>query len=153
MQLASLFSIYGCCRCCHEAGGARVDQVALDAERGTYVALSLEENWNMPSISKSLNSGLNSHEEYPARKTAGILGYTFQIIYQVSILRRHCFAFPQCAEFGKDTKTFKDYVWNGMESSGISFFVFCFCFLSDCSIIGEKSVWKALFWNTVSTAA
>ncbi|KAE9454624.1 hypothetical protein C3L33_13475, partial [Rhododendron williamsianum] len=81
--LASLFSIHGCRQCCHEAGGARVDQVALDAERGTYVALSLEENANKPSMSKSLHPGLNSHEEYLAQKTAGIWGYIFQIIYQM----------------------------------------------------------------------
>ncbi|KAG5520891.1 hypothetical protein RHGRI_033453 [Rhododendron griersonianum] len=81
--LASLFSIHGCRQCCHEAGGARVDQVALDAERGTYVALSLEENANKPSMSKSLHPGLNSHEEYLAQKTAGIWGYIFQIIYQI----------------------------------------------------------------------
>ncbi|KAG5520892.1 hypothetical protein RHGRI_033453 [Rhododendron griersonianum] len=83
LELASLFSIHGCRQCCHEAGGARVDQVALDAERGTYVALSLEENANKPSMSKSLHPGLNSHEEYLAQKTAGIWGYIFQIIYQI----------------------------------------------------------------------
>ncbi|KAI8527072.1 hypothetical protein RHMOL_Rhmol12G0047600 [Rhododendron molle] len=98
--LASLFSIHGCRQCCHEAGGARVDQVALDAERGTYVALSLEENANKPSMSKSLHSGLNSHEEYLARKTAGIWGYIFQIIYQVAFSDDIVFALPQCAEFG-----------------------------------------------------
>ncbi|KAL6983716.1 hypothetical protein U1Q18_017094 [Sarracenia purpurea var. burkii] len=84
--LASLFSIYGCCRC-YEVGGDGVDHATLDAERGTYVTLALEENANTENMPKSMNS----HEEPHARKTAGIWGYAFQIIYQVSVLRQYWF--------------------------------------------------------------
>lgn len=76
--LASLFSIYGCCQCCHGVGGSRVDHVTL-----TYAALRLDENGNTPTASKSIQSSLNSREEYLVRKTAGIWVYIFQIIYQI----------------------------------------------------------------------
>ncbi|XP_058194893.1 uncharacterized protein LOC131311441 [Rhododendron vialii] len=76
--LASVFSIYGCCQCCHEVGDG-VDLVALDAKRGTYVAPALEENAKLQNMSKNVNS----HEETRVRKTAGTWGYAFQIIYQV----------------------------------------------------------------------
>ncbi|KAI8528231.1 hypothetical protein RHMOL_Rhmol12G0134600 [Rhododendron molle] len=79
LPLASLFSIYGCCQCCHEAGGDGVDLVTLDAKRGTSVAPALEENAKLQHISKNMNS----HEETRVRKTAGTWGYALQILYQV----------------------------------------------------------------------
>ncbi|KAL7168252.1 hypothetical protein ACSBR2_038648 [Camellia fascicularis] len=78
LELASLFSIYGCCQYCNDVGGDGVDRVALDAEQGTYVPPALEEDVNMLNMSKSLNS----LEEPRVCKTAGICSYVFQIIYQ-----------------------------------------------------------------------
>lgn len=78
--LASLFSIYGCCRCCHEVGDDGVDCVALDADQGNFAAPKLEENDMMQNRTKARSSYIETR----GRETAGTLGYVFQIIYQVS---------------------------------------------------------------------
>ncbi|XP_059656152.1 uncharacterized protein LOC132303088 isoform X2 [Cornus florida] len=77
--LGSSLSIYGCCQSCSEVGD-RVDHVGDDAELGMYVAPTLGENANMPTISKSLNTDKEPH----IRKPAGILGYIFQITFQLT---------------------------------------------------------------------
>lgn len=50
-----------------------------EAERGTYVAPTLEENVNLNGTVKNSVQ----REEHYVRRTAGIWGYAFQIIYQV----------------------------------------------------------------------
>ncbi|KAH9773182.1 hypothetical protein KPL71_013259 [Citrus sinensis] len=70
--LASSLSIYGLCH--------GRDHCQLDAERGTYVPPSLSETADISDVSKSSNT----HEEPHARRTAGALGYVFQIVFQTS---------------------------------------------------------------------
>ncbi|XP_059656157.1 uncharacterized protein LOC132303090 [Cornus florida] len=77
--LGSSLSIYGCCQNCNEVGGDRVDQLGLDADRGTFLAPTFGENENMPIISKSLNT----NEEPHVRKPASIWGYAFQTTFQM----------------------------------------------------------------------
>lgn len=76
----SSFSIYGCWQYHNGVGGGRADFMTLDAERGTYVAPTLNGDGNISSISKDLDT----HDEPNVRKTAGLWGYAFQIIFQMS---------------------------------------------------------------------
>ncbi|KAF8378268.1 hypothetical protein HHK36_029607 [Tetracentron sinense] len=77
--LGSLLSIYGCYKYRNRVDGDKVDQVGLDAERGTYVAPPLGGNANISKMGKSLDS-----LEHHVRKTAGIWGYVFQVIFQMN---------------------------------------------------------------------
>ncbi|CAI9092948.1 OLC1v1028328C4 [Oldenlandia corymbosa var. corymbosa] len=76
--LASIFSLDGCLNKCKDVRAA--DCVELDAERGSYVAPTPEENGNTPSIP----SQSNTHEKLLNRKRAGIRGYIFQIMFQTT---------------------------------------------------------------------
>ncbi|KAA8529599.1 hypothetical protein F0562_034301 [Nyssa sinensis] len=77
--LASTFSMLGCCQCRSEVGGDGVDRVDLDAEQGTYMALTVGENETMSNVSKNLNT----HVEPRVHKPAGKWGYAFQILFQI----------------------------------------------------------------------
>ncbi|GKV36431.1 hypothetical protein SLEP1_g44566 [Rubroshorea leprosula] len=67
--LGSLLSMYGCYQYHKWVSGDKVDNVEVDAERGT-----------------SNNTAKDSHnlEIYPPSKPAGIWGYTFQILFQMN---------------------------------------------------------------------
>lgn len=69
--LASSHSIYGCYKYWNETGDDIINSNIVDPERGSYMAPS---------------EGLSSHNhgEKHVRKTAGILGYFFQIVFQIS---------------------------------------------------------------------
>lgn len=53
---------------------------SLDAEQGNYMASTLDGTSDMPNQPKSPN------QESQARKTAGVWGYIFQIIFQVILV-------------------------------------------------------------------
>ncbi|KAJ4974305.1 hypothetical protein NE237_007479 [Protea cynaroides] len=78
--LGSLFSVYGCFQYRNRIGGDNAYHVRLDAEGGTYVAPTYEGNANMCSPTKS--SG--PQEGHHIRRTAGIWGYVFHIIFQMN---------------------------------------------------------------------
>ncbi|KAJ4711071.1 Transmembrane protein [Melia azedarach] len=78
--LASSISIYGLCKDHGRVGGDRHEHLSLDAERGTYTPPMLSENVDISNSSKSSNT----HEEPHTRKPAGLLGYAFQIVFQMS---------------------------------------------------------------------
>ncbi|PSS28500.1 UPF0641 membrane protein like [Actinidia chinensis var. chinensis] len=78
--IASLFSIYGCFQCRYEVGGDGADHVPLDEEQGTCVSPTLAENDNFPNTPKNMTSQKESGIHIPA----GVWGYVFQIIYQIS---------------------------------------------------------------------
>ncbi|KAJ8631171.1 hypothetical protein MRB53_024494 [Persea americana] len=75
--LGSLLSIHGCYQVL-KSGGDKVNHIMSEAERGTYVAPTLEENVNLNGMVKNSVQ----REEHYVRRTAGIWGYAFQIIYQ-----------------------------------------------------------------------
>lgn len=76
--LASSLSIYGCYRYWKGVGDNNISHAVLDTERGTYMAPSEGlSSHNMP-INPS------NHGETHVRKTAGIWGYFFQIVFQIS---------------------------------------------------------------------
>ncbi|XP_071693944.1 uncharacterized protein [Rutidosis leptorrhynchoides] len=77
--LASSFSIYGCYQYWNELSNVNINNAILDPERGTYVAPATEEGSNSHSV--PINP--SNHGETHVRKTAGILGYFFQIVFQV----------------------------------------------------------------------
>ena len=81
MQLATSFSIYGCCRK-RDDNGSSTEHTSLDAERGTYVPPTL--GVNSLDVDNSAKS-LSSREGFHTRKAAGVGGYAFQIIFQVTI--------------------------------------------------------------------
>ncbi|XP_038885240.1 uncharacterized protein LOC120075696 isoform X2 [Benincasa hispida] len=78
--LATSFSIYGCCRKCNDSGSS-TEHTNLDAERGSYVPPTL--GVESPDVANTAKS-LNSHEYFHTRKAAGVGGYAFQIIFQIS---------------------------------------------------------------------
>lgn len=78
LQLGSLLSIYGCYGILH-SGCDKVNHIMSDAERGTYVAPTLEENVYLEGTTKNSVT----QEEHYVRRIAGLWGYAFQIIYQV----------------------------------------------------------------------
>ncbi|KGN62302.1 uncharacterized protein LOC101209375 isoform X2 [Cucumis sativus] len=78
--LATSFSIYGCCRK-RDDNGSSTEHTSLDAERGTYVPPTL--GVNSLDVDNSAKS-LSSREGFHTRKAAGVGGYAFQIIFQVS---------------------------------------------------------------------
>ncbi|KAJ7943669.1 Transmembrane protein [Quillaja saponaria] len=92
--LGSSFSIYGCCIYQPRFGGNVADRAYLDAERDTYVALTLGETAYLDAergtyvaatlgeTTDRLSKRLDSHGEAHACKTAGAWGYFFQIIFQ-----------------------------------------------------------------------
>ncbi|XP_059656147.1 uncharacterized protein LOC132303086 isoform X2 [Cornus florida] len=120
--LGSSLSIYGCCQSCNEVGGDRVDRVGLDAERGNYVAPTFEENENMPTMSRSLNT----HEEPHIHKPASIWGYAFQITFQIcagAVMLTDCFFWFVIYPFNTD-KDFKlDFPRVIMHSINVVFFL------------------------------
>ncbi|KAF8390442.1 hypothetical protein HHK36_024968 [Tetracentron sinense] len=75
--LGSLLSIYGCYQYRNSVDSDKVDHVGLDTERGIYVAPTHRENVIMTNMEKG--SG-----EHPVRRTAGIWGYVFQVIFQMN---------------------------------------------------------------------
>ncbi|RWR85646.1 hypothetical protein CKAN_01451700 [Cinnamomum micranthum f. kanehirae] len=77
LQLGSLLSIHGCYQVL-KSGSDRVNHIMSEAERGTYVAPTLDENVNLNGTVKNSVQ----REEHYVRRTAGIWGYAFQIIYQ-----------------------------------------------------------------------
>lgn len=72
-------SIYGCC-INHKAAGDRADNSSLDADRGTYMAVSVGEHINISSAPKTSNSNQKSS----IHNGAGPWVVIFQIIYQAS---------------------------------------------------------------------
>jgi len=78
--------MYGCYQYHKKAGGDRVGNVEGDAEQGTGGATTHGENSKISDPSKS--SG--PHEQHNLRKPAGIWGYVFQIIFQVSFSKISC---------------------------------------------------------------
>ncbi|PIA29205.1 hypothetical protein AQUCO_06100010v1 [Aquilegia coerulea] len=79
--LGSLLSFYGCCQYFIKADG---DHVALDTERGTYVAPTYEENGNTCNIDQRKYTQLQHNRQYYVRQTAGNWGYVFQVIFQMN---------------------------------------------------------------------
>jgi len=79
LQLGSLLSIHGCYKHHKKATGYKVDHVDGDAEKGIYDSSALPQSSNNPSDQeKSLGAS-----KVIVRQHAGILGYIFQIIFQV----------------------------------------------------------------------
>nr|XP_029124385.1 uncharacterized protein LOC105058816 [Elaeis guineensis] len=78
--LGSLLSVYGCHQYLNKVGADKPDPERPDAERGTFMAPTIEENPNMHGAVKI--SGF--HEEDNTREIAGFWGYVFQIIYQTN---------------------------------------------------------------------
>ncbi|PWA71931.1 hypothetical protein CTI12_AA273850 [Artemisia annua] len=76
--LASSFSIYGCYKYWNEVGDDNINKAVLDPERGTYVAPSVD---GLSSHNEPINH--SNHGVTHARKTAGIWGYFFQIVFQM----------------------------------------------------------------------
>lgn len=89
LQLASLFSIYGCWTHRYDkVGGATgVDELArLDRKHGDYGTPTVPgENADMLSESKNMNS-IEEQPRETYRETANIWGYVFQIVFQVYTL-------------------------------------------------------------------
>ncbi|KAE8023488.1 hypothetical protein FH972_009178 [Carpinus fangiana] len=77
--LGASFSIYGCFKH-HKVDGNAADHASLDTEQGTYIAPTLGENTDMSNLYKSSDT----HEEPHACHSAGVWGYIFQIIFQMS---------------------------------------------------------------------
>lgn len=98
--MASIFSIHGCIRYRNEVRAA--DLVGSDAERGTYVAPTIEDNANQHIMTRTLNSD----EESYSRKPAGAWGYAFQIVFQASSSCNLFHSFDTGAAFLKATYTF-----------------------------------------------
>lgn len=78
--LGSLLSVYGCHQYLNKVGADKLDLERPDAERGTYMAPTIEENSNVHGAVKI--SGF--HEEDNTQEIAGFWGYVFQIIYQTN---------------------------------------------------------------------
>ncbi|CAJ1931434.1 unnamed protein product [Sphenostylis stenocarpa] len=74
----SCVSIYGCFYKHKTIDGSTVNHAHLDAEEGTYVAPTLDDNPELPSLYKNSNTS----QEPQTRNTAGAWGYIFQIIFQ-----------------------------------------------------------------------
>lgn len=75
--IGSSISIHGCIRYFHEVDGERDD--GSNAERGCYVAPSLEDKDDLPSMTRSLNH----HREPLDCRTADAWEYAFQILFQM----------------------------------------------------------------------
>ncbi|CAI9756290.1 unnamed protein product [Fraxinus pennsylvanica] len=75
--IGSSISIHGCIRYFHEVDGERDD--GSNAERGSYVAPSLEDKDDLPSMTRSLNH----HREPLDCRTADAWEYAFQILFQM----------------------------------------------------------------------
>ncbi|KAJ7945852.1 putative Transmembrane protein [Quillaja saponaria] len=78
--LGSLLSMYGCYQHHKKTAGDKVGNVDGDAEQGTYEAPAAGSNSNISNNGKSLSL----HGQHPVRQPAGILGYIFQIIFQMN---------------------------------------------------------------------
>lgn len=78
--LGSLLSMNGCYQNHKTTGGDRVENVELDAEQGNYAAPPRADNSNACNAAKSLDP----REAHHVRQTAGLWGYVFQIIFQMS---------------------------------------------------------------------
>ncbi|KAI3720323.1 hypothetical protein L6452_21239 [Arctium lappa] len=77
--LASSLSIYGCCQYRNQVGDDNINHVGLDTEQGTFTSPLIEHSLapeHMPM--KPSNDG-----EINVRKTAGMWGYFFQIVFQI----------------------------------------------------------------------
>lgn len=72
--LGSSLSIYGCYKHWNEIGDDDNNNHVLDTERGTYMA---------PSEGLSSHINPSNHKEVHVRKTAGVSGYLFQIVFQI----------------------------------------------------------------------
>lgn len=75
LQLGSVLSIYGCYQYVCNTGGDRYDPVRSGADHGTYMIAPTAETAYDPAIKISHDNG---------RETAGLWGYMFQIMFQVS---------------------------------------------------------------------
>uniref|UniRef100_A0A2N9ILL7 Uncharacterized protein n=1 Tax=Fagus sylvatica TaxID=28930 RepID=A0A2N9ILL7_FAGSY len=75
--LGSSFSIYGCCHR-NRVGGNVADHGNVDTEQGTYIAPMIGDSADPANLSKSSDT----REAPQGRKTAGVWGYVFQIIFQ-----------------------------------------------------------------------
>ncbi|KAJ9563777.1 hypothetical protein OSB04_008937 [Centaurea solstitialis] len=76
--LASSLSIYGCCQYSNEVGDANINHVGLDTEQGTVTAPLIEHSLAPQHVSTKPSN----HGEINVRKTAGMWGYFFQIVFQ-----------------------------------------------------------------------
>ncbi|KAH7550473.1 hypothetical protein JRO89_XS13G0198800 [Xanthoceras sorbifolium] len=79
--LGSLLSMYGCYQYHKSVSGDKVDNVEGDAEQGTFVVPPSHGGENSNSSAKIRNSLEESHGR---RRSAGMWGYVFQIIFQMS---------------------------------------------------------------------
>ncbi|KAK0585630.1 hypothetical protein LWI29_031588 [Acer saccharum] len=77
--LGSFLSMYGCYQYHKSVSGDKVDNVEGDTEQGNFVAPLHGENSNNSSAKIT-----NTHEQSHPRKPAGMWGYLFQIIFQMS---------------------------------------------------------------------
>ncbi|KAK3224745.1 hypothetical protein Dsin_004607 [Dipteronia sinensis] len=77
--LGSFLSMYGCYQYHKSVSGDKVDNVEGDTEQGNFVAPSRGEKSNDSSAKIT-----NTLEESHPRKPAGMWGYLFQIIFQMS---------------------------------------------------------------------
>lgn len=75
--LGSSLSIHGCYKYWNEIGDDDNNNHVLDPERGTYMAPSEGLSSHIMPINP------NNHKETHGRKTAGIWGYSFQIVFQI----------------------------------------------------------------------
>ncbi|XP_027360866.1 uncharacterized protein LOC113868994 [Abrus precatorius] len=76
----SCFSIYGCCFKHNKIDGSLVNHDYLETEQGIYVAPSLDGIVDVPDLYKNSNA----YQEPPTPRTAGVWGYIFQMIFQIS---------------------------------------------------------------------
>ncbi|KAL3716868.1 hypothetical protein ACJRO7_008446 [Eucalyptus globulus] len=76
--LGSLLSAYGCYR--YENKKGESDKVEIDLEKANFAALKLRDSSGMASTNKS-----SAPPGEAVRETAGIFGYSFQIIFQLDI--------------------------------------------------------------------
>jgi hypothetical protein len=92
LQLGSLLSIYGCYQYVYNTGGDRYDLVRSGADHGTYMIAPTAESAYDPTIKISHDTKTNN-----GREIAGVWGYMFQIMFQVSIIISMCrrFTFSQ----------------------------------------------------------
>ncbi|XP_010037552.2 uncharacterized protein LOC104426255 isoform X1 [Eucalyptus grandis] len=75
--LGSLLSAYGCYR--YENKKGESDKVEIDLEKANFAALKMRDSSDMASTNKS-----SAPPGEAVRETAGIFGYSFQIIFQMN---------------------------------------------------------------------